>query len=166
MGTSRLVLLLIPTCLLGCPLDRHETEWERTPAGWKVEWRPEGSEAAGLYTKDEVFLLFDLRMEEALASVGRPRGIEDYGFILIDNASITLDNGLHAAGMWDPNGKITVCLYPNQSLPVGTPAPPEALPWTVYVGPLSGLTWYATYPASVPFAALDHELLHAHGETH
>lgn len=162
MGTSRLILLLIPTCLLGCPLDRHETDWERTPAGWQVEWHPEGSEAAGLYTKDEVFLLFDLRMEEALALVGGPRGIEDYGFILIDNATFTLDNGLHAAGMWQANGRITVCLYENVA---GTP-PPEALPWTIYVGILTGTTYYAVHPTGNPFPSLEHELHHAQGSTH
>lgn len=161
----RYLLMLIPTCLISC-LHEDEKDYERTPAGWKVQWVPEGSEAAGLYTKGEVFLLFDLRMQEALSAVGGVRDIGEYEFTLIDNASFVLDNGLHAAGMWEASGKITVCLYEVYSLPPGTPAPDNALPWTVYTGAITGSTYYATYPVTRGFPALEHELGHANGDKH
>ena len=154
-----LVLLLIPTCLLGCPIDR-ESDYDRadrTPDGWHVEYGDQGS--AAYWSRSDVYAEFDRRMREINSPYAG--GIL---YQLIDHTHFPID-GVYAVGAFTGQ-RIIVAVYPTSSLPAGSDFPPESLPWTRRIGQTTGLTYFATWPPAPSFPALEHELEHAAGMTH
>lgn len=63
------VILIIPSCLLGCDRDDDEDKLlplETTPNGYKVHWFERGSTDSGWFTKDQAFAWFDSAMARAI----------------------------------------------------------------------------------------------------
>ena len=170
MKTIAVALLLLSGCLLDDDLKDYRNA-DKTPGGWHVEYQgSQGSLEAGIYTTQELYVLFDLAMLRAADELWRYGVSRDWTltlphedrvvFRLFDNSWFISDGNRFAAGSYGGD-TISVGLYTTQSGPPGTPFPAAALPWTCRTGTVTGNSYWATADLTRPFPALAHELGHA-----
>jgi hypothetical protein len=64
----------------GCKLPGARDKYDRTPNGWHVRWKDQGTESTGLHTKAEILALFDSAMERAIPWCANYVGL-DVGYV-------------------------------------------------------------------------------------
>ncbi len=157
------VLLLAPTCLLGCQEDK-ERSYDLSPAGYSVAFAGYGG--APVAEVPELYRLFDEAVTRAAGELYRygvdPASTEAVargtGFLLIDHIRFQVPDGRWATGA-NFGKEIWVALHRRQSLPPGSPFPSDALPWTCLIHS-SGETRFGVWTPSDTYPALGHEIGH------
>ncbi len=170
-----LLLLLIPTCLLGCPGESSESWRASTPAvvhesnGFRfgfygprsTGFAPDVAPALDVLTVEEIGLALEARAVELSArapvaaadAVAALRGcsiwvVDDYAFEV---------GSIWAAGLRE-GSTVYVALWARAEVPAESDVPFDAPPWTVNP-PAGGYGWrYGSGARLVP--AADHELGH------
>jgi hypothetical protein len=149
MTKLKATALILALCLSGCPL--KDKKADRTPNGWRVKWKEQGTLTTGLHTQAEVYALFDAAMErsfpECAAKVGLPEGYirsviqdRDALYTLVDNfywyvgpGSQDSPNTVYASGVTFSRYDTWVAFYNKAA---ASPALPTAVPvnapsWTL-----------------------------------
>ncbi len=168
------VLVLASGCSLLGKRKKHSDWGESTPAGFRVEYRDEGTVSTGRLTKPEIFGLFDFAQAKAKEALAAKDGVsaETYdlyarkstNYILVDNKSFpTNDSHTGFAGGITMESRIMVSMYTRREVGDKAKIPTNAPPWTIVeFKNKSGVTrWsYGFLDRTAPFITLYHELGH------
>lgn len=174
-----LVTLVLPACLIPSSKDKYD----RTPNGWHVHWKDQGTLATGLHDKTQLLALFDAAMargiDECAALMNQPATAvydraKDYDtlYTLVDNAWFRVDGSgsadsptaSYASGIVYGRSNLTVAFYSLHSLPNGTPLPADAPAWTVHAGvDHPDQTYFGEEVDGQQYPALGYELTHYWG---
>ncbi len=172
-----LLVLLIPTCLLGCLRDKHESWLSARPAviheangfrfgfygprdsGWAVDVAP--SLEVGLVTVEEV----GARLEAQARALAARTGLDAEAAVaelrrlpifIVDDYSYQLPDGRWACGHY--TGAVYTCLWLRTEAGSSAAIPLEAPGWTI--NPPDGVNVNWRYGARPLVASADHELGH------
>ena len=154
-----LIVMLIPTCLLGCLQEEEEIDFARTPEGYAVHF----TGISGTYTQDELLKEFDGAVIRAAGELYR-YGVDPLtteavahgaGYVIFDHIRFQVPDGRWAAGA-NFGKEIHLALHRRYS---ANAYPPEALPWTCFIHS-SGEHRYGIWNPNDTYPALGHELGH------
>lgn len=180
---------LMPLTLLllsGCHLPWDREQYDRTPNGWHVHWKEQGTITTGLHSRLELYSLFDAAMErsfpECAAKVGLPESyvrskirkndalytlVDDFFFKVEGGPAVDAPNALYATGETEDRIEVIIAFYDKDqdtSLnPDGavTPAmvPVSAPSWSLKASTkYPGLVYYGIELDGQQYPALGYEL--------
>lgn len=164
MRVNAVLVLLIPTALLGGCRNEDRHEFTLTPEGYLVEW--DGYQGPARMTVEEIYVNFDESLIRACGHLYRygiqPEETQALArrckFTMIDSTFFNVQGrGAYGSNM---NGYIKVAMHRDLSGPPGTPFPAEALPWTCRIGHITGNSYWGVWNPTDTFPALGHELGH------
>lgn len=164
--------LLCVLCSIGCDASEDREEYrdaDKTAAGYHVVYHDAGLLASGILNLPGIYAAFDAALLRAALDLESAHGIpraqtlalphdERWIFKLVDHYRFTVGD-IHATGQYDPP-YIAVAMHVKGVVPPGTPAPPEALPWTFVIGPETGNLYFGRLDYAGAFPALAHEIGH------
>lgn len=167
------LLLSISALLAGCSLfgkkEKLEDWGSPTPAGYRVEWKDQGTVAGGTYSQLEIFQMFDEAIARAQkylvdkyqADVGTTAlYARSTRYYLVDDKRIATNvSGTGFATGITYESNIQICLLSRKEAPPGEAIPTNAAPWTI-VDLGGGRRSYGIIDTARPFPALGHELGH------